>query len=110
MTTAPTPKAFRIRSNGSTQEYTHPLSVSWLTLTAAVVEQILEQGQEDLRTYFGDYHWFLRQTRKGYEFVASYRHPNYSGEFIEGSGRTPREAILGRHQNRIKFQFLGWME
>ena len=61
--------------------------------------------------YFGDYHWYLRQNPDGrYEFVASYRTPTHNGEFIEGSGKTPRESILGRYQNRIKFQFIGWLE
>ena len=44
------------------------------------------------------------------EFVASYRTPTHNGEFIEGRGRTPREAILGKHENRLKFKFLGWLE
>lgn len=106
MTRRPEPRAFRIRSNGSTSEYEKPLSHRWLTLTAAVVEQILEQGQEDLRAWFGDYHWYLRQTRNGYEFVASYP----GGEFIEGTGRTPREALFSNHASRVKFSFLGWMD
>ena len=111
MTSNPTPKEFTIRSNGYTGKYIHPFNNPFLKLTAAVVRQILEQGQKELCEYFGDYHWHLRQNPDGrYEFVASYRTPAHNGEFIEGSGKTPREAILGRYQNRIKFQFLGWLE
>ena len=111
MTSNPTPKEFTIRSNGYTGKYTQPFNDPFLKLTAAVVRQILEQGQKELCEYFGDYHWYLRQAPDGqYEFVASYRTPTHNGEFIEGRGRTPREAILGKHENRLKFKFLGWLE
>ena len=106
------PRALKIRSNGSTCMETNPMQTYW-QFTFARGRQIVEQIQEELSIFGGDYEWELRDARgfetfEGghYEFIA-----RWNGRvWIEGAGKTPKAALLNSWTFRTVAARMGWVD
>jgi len=68
---------------------------------ASQAEQLLEQIQDELREFAGDYAWSLEgDTYSGYKVVASYKDYRVTGKkmgefkFLESTGKTPAKALM----------------
>lgn len=63
-------------------------------LTAAQIDQAIEQSKDEIEALAGDYDVSLEgTTHRGYKIVSRYK----GGFFIEGRGKTPRKAVEACH-------------
>ena len=65
-------------------------------ISAAMIRQIMEQINPEMRAVFGNYTWQICETRGGYAILAR------SGRnvFTESTGKTPQQAFWNCYQVR----------
>ena len=65
-------------------------------VSAAMIRQIMEQINKEMRAVFGDYVWQIYETRGGYAILAT----SGNHAFTESTGKTPQEAFWNCYQVR----------
>lgn len=65
-------------------------------VSAAMIRQIMEQINHEMRAVFGDYTWQICETRSGYAITAT----SGNHAFTESTGKTPQEAFWNCYQVR----------
>jgi hypothetical protein len=84
--------------------------------SASQARQLIEQIQEELREFGGNYEWeFVGDTFRGYSVVAHYNVTDLPsgkttrGFFVESTGKTPNKALLNCNAVRTVLVNLGLM-
>ena len=77
------------------------------------IQAFFDSAKEELKMYFGDYTYEIWENRhpktrhEKYEVHAKYLHHGEWHCFVDGVGRTPREALLSVNQMRAFMRQIG---